>query len=70
MQPKSIPEPARVENERTPTPFPQSGNNFVTVARLDDLNDPFAFMDALAFVHDWVPLHKGTKPTTGFCEQR
>lgn len=52
MQPKSIPEPVCVENERTPAPFPKSGDNFVTVTQLDNLNDPFAFLEALAFVHD------------------
>ena len=52
MQLNSIPEPVRVENERTPTPFPASGNNFVTVFALDDSTDTLALLEAVAFLHD------------------
>lgn len=52
MQPKSIPEPVRAEHERTPAPFPTSGNNFVTVAYLDDDQAPLALLEAIAFVND------------------
>ncbi|OQW99168.1 MAG: hypothetical protein BWK73_50945 [Thiothrix lacustris] len=52
MQPKSIPEPVRVEHERTLTAFPESGNNFVTVTALNGVQDPLALLEALAFVQD------------------
>ena len=52
MQLDSIPEPVRVENERTPAAFPESGNNFVTVTCLEGCQDPLALLEALAFVQD------------------
>ena len=52
MQLNSIPEPVRVENERILAPFPTSGNNFVTVACLDGIQDPLALLEALAFAQD------------------
>ena len=53
MQLNSIHEPVRVENERTPTPFPSSGNNFTTVLSLDDTQDnALVLLEALGFVHD------------------
>lgn len=53
MQPKSISETVRVENEHaTPTPFPTSGNNFTTVACLDGVQDQLALLEAAAFVRD------------------
>ena len=53
MQPNSIPEPVRVEHERTPTLFPTAGDNFETVACLDDVPDPLALLEAVAFLHDY-----------------
>jgi len=52
MQLDSIPEPVRVENERTPTVFPESGNNFVTVTCLGGCQDPLALLETLAFAQD------------------
>lgn len=52
MQSKSIPEPACAENERTSTPFPTSGDNFTTLIPLDSRADPFAFLEAVAFLQD------------------
>lgn len=52
MQPKSIPEAVRAEHERTPAPFPSAGNNFVTVTRLDEAQDPLALLEAITFLHD------------------
>lgn len=53
MQLNSIHEPVRVENERTPAPFPTSGNNFVTLLSLDDTqDDALALLEALGFVSD------------------
>ena len=69
MQLNSIPEPVRVENERTLATFPASGNNFVTVTCLDDIQAPLALLEALAFVQDcqvalatFERLQAGQKP--------
>ncbi len=69
MQLNSIPEPVRVENERTLATFPASGNNFVTVTCLDGIQDPLALLEALAFVQDcqvalaaFERLQAGQKP--------
>lgn len=53
MQPKSIHEPVRVENERTPATFPESGNNFTTLACLDRVQDPLALLEAFALLQDF-----------------
>ncbi|EIJ37027.1 hypothetical protein [Thiothrix nivea] len=52
MQPNSIPEPVRVEHERTPAEFPAAGNNFVTIMKLEDVPDSLALLEAFAFVQD------------------
>lgn len=52
MQPNSIPEPVRVEHERTPAEFPTAGNNFVTIMKLEDVPDSLALLEAVAFVQD------------------
>lgn len=53
MQPNSIPEPTRSEHERNSTPFPASGDNFVTVLALDNISDTLALLEAVAFLHDY-----------------
>ncbi|TXH73109.1 MAG: hypothetical protein E6Q85_06005 [Thiothrix sp.] len=50
MQAKSIPEPARLENERLP--FPVTGDNFQTIACLEGVADPLALLEALALLED------------------
>lgn len=52
MQPKSIHNPAPIENAQTKTPFPTSGDNFTTIACLDGVTDPMALLTALDFVID------------------
>lgn len=54
MQPKSISESVPVEHEHSTNPsFPRSGDNFSTVACLDGIDDPQAFLEALALVRDY-----------------
>lgn len=66
MQLNSIPEPVRLENERTPAPFPQSGDNFVTVTSVHDKQDALALLEALEFVNDMqlmlAEFHRINKP--------
>ena len=54
MQPKSIHNPAYPENAQTQNPFPTSGDNFTTVACLDDVIDPMALLEAMAFLDDYT----------------
>ncbi|TXH67730.1 MAG: hypothetical protein E6Q83_16565 [Thiothrix sp.] len=51
MQSKSIPEPTRSENERLST-FPMAGDNFQTVACVDDASDLLALLEAVALLED------------------
>ena len=52
MQPKSIHNPAHPENAQTQNPFPTSGDNFTTVACLDNVIDPMALLEAMALLDD------------------
>jgi len=53
MQPKSIHNPAQIENAQTEnTPFPASGDNFTTVIKLDDETDLTALLEAIDFLDD------------------
>ena len=54
MQSKSIHNPAHPENAQTQNPFPASGDNFTTVAKLDDVIDPMALMEAMDFLDDYA----------------
>lgn len=54
MQPKSIHNPAHPENAQTQNPFPASGDNFTTAACLDDVIDPMALLEAMAFLDDYA----------------
>lgn len=51
MQPKSIPEPLRPENERLST-FPTAGDNFQTVACVNGAGDLLALLEAIALLED------------------
>ncbi len=51
MQPNSIPEPARSENERLST-FPTAGDNFQTVACVNGAGDLLALLEAIALLED------------------
>ena len=51
MQLNSIPEPTRSENERLST-FPTSGDNFQTIACIDDTGDLLALLEAIALLED------------------
>ena len=51
MQPKSIPEPARLEYERLST-FPTHGDNFQTIACVNDASDLLALLEAIALLDD------------------
>lgn len=53
MQSKSIHKPACIENTRTPSTFPESGDNFTTVLKLDGLPDTLALLEALEFIEDY-----------------
>lgn len=52
MQPKSIHNPAHIENAQTKTPFPTFGDNFTTVACLDGVTDSMALLTAIDFLND------------------
>ena len=54
MQRNSIHNPAHPENAQTQNPFPTSGDNFTTVACLDDVIDPMALLEAMAFLDDYA----------------
>ena len=54
MQPKSIHNPAHIENAQTQNPFPTSGDNFTTVANLEGVIDPMALIEAMEFLDDYV----------------
>ncbi len=51
MQPKSIPEPARLEYERLST-FPTHGDNFQTIACIEGAGDLLALLEAIALLDD------------------
>jgi aspartate 1-decarboxylase len=51
MQPNSIPEPLRPENERLST-FPLAGDNFQTVACVNGASDLLALLEAIALLED------------------
>ena len=51
MQPKSIPEPARLEHEHLST-FPTTGDNFQTMACIDGAGDLLALLEAIALLED------------------
>lgn len=53
MQPNSIPEPLRPANERTQPTFPASGDNFTTMACLDDVPDTLALLEAIGWLEDY-----------------
>lgn len=53
MQPKSIHKPACIENTRTPSTFPASGDNFKTVLKLDSHADMLALLEAMEFLDDY-----------------
>ena len=53
MQPKSIHNPAHIENAQTQNPsFPASGDNFTTVANLEGVIDPMALIEAMEYLDD------------------
>ncbi|CAA6823596.1 MAG: Unknown protein [uncultured Thiotrichaceae bacterium] len=54
MQSKSIHKPACIENTRTLSTFPASGDNFTTVLSLDDQADTLAILEAMEFLDDYV----------------
>lgn len=51
MQPKSIPEPTRSENERLST-FPATGDNFQTIVCVEGASDLLALLEAIALLED------------------
>lgn len=51
MQPKSIPEPARLEYERLST-FPMAGDNFQTMACIEGSSDLLALLETIALLED------------------
>jgi len=51
MQPKSIPEPARLEYERLST-FPTHGDNFQTIACIEGAGDLLALLEAISLLED------------------
>ena len=54
MQRNSIHNPAQTENAQTQNPFPTSGDNFTTVAYLDDVIDPMALLEAMDILNDYA----------------
>lgn len=54
MQRNSIHNPAHTENAQIQNPFPASGDNFTTVACLDDVIDPMALLEAMDFLDDYA----------------
>ena len=54
MQSKSIHKPACIENTRTSSTFPASGDNFVTVLKLDNQADTLALLEAMEFLDDYL----------------
>ena len=54
MQRNSIHNPVRIENAQKQNPFPTSGNNFTTVACLDDVIDPMALLEAIEILNDYT----------------
>ena len=51
MQPNSIHEPLRPENERLST-LPTVGNNFQTIACIHEAGDLLALLEAIALLED------------------
>lgn len=51
MQLNSIPEPTRSEHEHAST-FPAAGDNFQTMACINDVGDSLALLEAIAFLED------------------
>jgi hypothetical protein len=51
MQLNSIPEPTRSEHEHLST-FPMAGDNFQTVACVEDASDLLALLEAIALLDD------------------
>jgi len=52
MQPKSIHNPAQIENAQSQNPFPTSGDNFTTIANLDEITDLMGLLQSIDFLED------------------
>ena len=52
MPENSIHNPSDIENETTPTTFPRSGDNFVTLGFLPETTNLAAWAEAHTFVED------------------